>query len=224
MPQLHLRLSPLSHPEGFARRPVYTVQARLIHHVGPSPYRPVLPFSNFTDHDNLNIGVGVCCFQFGFITGRDACRGGACPGRGDVPAGEFYEAHQTDQCFRNKCIQRAGGSWVNGAYAILWGCNASLDGHGEQCAPPGKAVMQLHDNAVYREDRPCRFESGCDIACGMEQTNTSMLSVRDFQRKCGRAVGTTVNPVPSAAEIERMSRALLFPTSDPVDARMLADP
>ena len=29
-------------------------------------------------HDNINIGAGVCCFQFGFITGRDACRGGRC--------------------------------------------------------------------------------------------------------------------------------------------------
>jgi len=158
-------------------------------------------------HHNINIGAGVCCFQFGFISGRDACRGGSCPNGGDVPGPEeFYEAGHTDHCFSNRCIQRPGGSWISGAYAILWGCNASLPG----CAPPGKQVMEVQGNTIYREPgRPCGFESGCDVACGMGSSNTSMLSIADFESKCGRAVGAAVRPVPSAQEIEEWSRELL---------------
>jgi hypothetical protein len=162
-------------------------------------------------HDNINIGAGVCCFQFGFISGRDACRGGACPGGGDVPGpNEFYEPEHQDQCVRNHCVQRPGGSWVHGAYAILWGCNASLPG----CAPRGRAVMGMGGNTVYQESgRVCTAQSGCDVACGMGGSNNTMLSIADFQRLCGRDHGTTVvHAVPPPATLEAMARAVLAVT------------
>ena len=157
-------------------------------------------------HDNINIGAGVCCFQFGFITGRDACRGGPCSGGDITGVNEFYEAGHTDQCYRNKCIQRAGGSWIHGAYGILWGCNASLPG----CAPDGHAVMEMHSNQIYQEpDRPCPFPSGCDIACGEGSSNQSMMSIASFQAKCKRGVGSVILPLPADAEIVQWSRDLL---------------
>lgn len=58
-------------------------------------------------HDNINVGAGVCCFQFGFISGRGASSNIAGPA-------EFYEAGQADQCYNNRCIQRPGGSWSHG--------------------------------------------------------------------------------------------------------------
>lgn len=160
-------------------------------------------------HDNINIGAGVCCFQFGFISGRDACRGGDCPGGGDVPGPEeFYEAGQTDKCYNNRCVQRPGGSWIHGAYAILWGCNASIGGG--RCAPAGKGVMEVHGNKLYRESgRACPFSSGCDIACGMDYNNASMLSATDFEAKCGLGGGASVHPVPTSAEIAEWVRELL---------------
>jgi|EP01046_Picozoa_sp_COSAG06_P044759 hypothetical protein len=94
------------------------------------------------------------------------------------------------------------------AYAILWGCNASIGG--SRCAPPGKAVMGVHGNRIYRESgRACPFSSGCDIACGMDYNNASMLSMADFQAKCGLGGGASVHPVPGSSEIAEWSRALL---------------
>eukprot|EP01052_Picozoa_sp_SAG31_P083321 SAG31_NODE_43463_length_267_cov_0.613095_1_plen_62_part_10 len=49
----------------------------------------------------------------------------------------------------DQIISNVGGSWIHGAYAILWGCNSSYGGG--RCAPPGKAVMNVHDNKIYRE-------------------------------------------------------------------------
>ena len=128
---------------------------------------------------------------------------------------EFYEAGQADRCYKNRCIQRQGGSWAHGAYAILWGCNASIGGG--SCAPPGKAVMGVYGNQIYRESgRSCPFSSGCDVACGMGSSNASMLSMADFQAKCGLGDGAAVHPVPSATEIAAWSRELLaIPTLPP---------
>ena len=112
-----------------------------------------------------------------------------------------------DACFSNRCIQREGGSWVHGAYAILWGCNASLPA----CAPSGKAVMRVEENTVYRElGRTCPFSSGCDVACGMGSGNETMLSLAAFQHKCGLGGGASIEPLPSTSEIEQWSRELLF--------------
>lgn len=158
-------------------------------------------------HDNLNIGAGVCCFQFGFISGQDACRGGPCPGGGDMAGrNEFYEVGHTDHCIRNSCVQRPGGSWIHGAYAILWGCNGSLPG----CAPPGRAIMSTSGNRVFREsNRSCPSDSGCDVACGMGD-NVTLLSMVDFESRCGEnAERSTVHPIPSAAEIDLMARRVL---------------
>ena len=96
---------------------------------------------------------------------------------------------------------------MHGAYAILWGCNASLPG----CAPPGRAVMGTGGNTIYQEPgRPCTALSGCDVACGMGGGNSTMLSIADFERLCGGAQGTTdVRPVPPPAELEAMARAVL---------------
>jgi hypothetical protein len=70
--------------------------------------------------------------------------------------------------------------------------------------------MFLGQNQIYRElNRECPFTSGCDISCGMDATNSSMLSIADFQRKCGLGMGTTVHPVPTATELEGMARDLL---------------
>jgi hypothetical protein len=182
-------------------------------------------------HDNINIGAAVCCFQFGFVVGKEV----------DDPRQQYYEAGHTDHYYRNRCVQAHGGSWVNGAYAILNGCNASLakaslakaegalatlsptaaagrasavrEGNtvASPCAPAGKEVLNMADNIVYHETRKCDSLSGCDIACG-ESTDTSkstMLSVPDFQRICNRDLGTTVLPVPTGAEMERWSRELL---------------
>ena len=97
---------------------------------------------------------------------------------------------------------------IHGAYAILWGCNASIGGG--SCAPPGKAVMAVRGNKIYRESgRDCPFSSGCDIACGMASTNASMLSIADFEAKCGLGGGASVHPTPSSSKIEEWSRALL---------------
>lgn len=101
------------------------------------------------------------------------------------------------------------------AYAILWGCNASI-GDGS-CAPQGKAVMTVYGNQIYRESgRTCPFSSGCDIACGMDSDNASMLSMMDFQAKCGLGGGAAVHPVPNSTEIAAWSRELLsIPASLP---------
>ena len=105
-------------------------------------------------------------------------------------------------------------SWIHGAYAILWGCNASIGGG--SCAPPGKAVMTVHSNKIYRESgRACPFSSGCDIACGMSYTNASMLSIADFEAKCGLGTGASVHPVPSGDEIVKWSRTLLWDSVAP---------
>ena len=90
----------------------------------------------------------------------------------------------------------------------MWGCNASIGGG--SCAPPGKAVMGVYGNQIYRESgRSCPFSSGCDVACGMDSSNASMLSMADFQAKCGLGDGAAVHPVPSATEIAAWSRELL---------------
>jgi glutaminase len=70
--------------------------------------------------------------------------------------------------------------------------------------------MQVRGNRVYREGgRACPFSSGCDIACGMDYTNASMLSTADFEAKCGLGGGASVHAVPGSAEIAAWSRALL---------------
>ena len=121
-------------------------------------------------------------------------------------ANEFYKAGHTDQCYNNRCIQRVGGSWVNGAYAILWGCNASVAG----CAPHGHAVMQMHGNKIYQESgRRCPFSSGCDVSCGMDAANSSMLSLKDFQAKCNRGLGSEILPLPTDMETATWCRDLL---------------
>jgi hypothetical protein len=157
-------------------------------------------------HHNLNVGAAVCCFQFGFVSGRGAAS--------NDPEREFYEAGHADRCLTNRCVQRPGGSWVHGAFAILWGCNASLPAP-LRCAPGGKAVMALGGNRVYREANRtgCPFKGGCDVACGMEATDASMLSVAGFQRQCGVEAGFPADEVhdavPAAAQLGEWARELL---------------
>ena len=149
-------------------------------------------------HHNINIGAGVCCFQFGFISGRAEAS--------NVPSKEYYQPGHIDMCYSNQCIQRPGGSWLNGASVILWGCNSTA----KQCHPPGAAMMSTFNNTVYREAaRRCAFKSGCDVACGMGDSNQSMLSIAEFQRKCGQGMGSTVQPMPTAAAIVDWSGRLL---------------
>jgi hypothetical protein len=71
--------------------------------------------------------------------------------------------------------------------------------------------MTVWGNRLYRETgRECPFRSGCDIACGMgPYDNASMLSIADFQRKCGLGEGASVHPVPSSTEIAAWVRELL---------------
>merc|ERR1712037_959413 len=98
------------------------------------------------------------------------------------------------------------GSWLNGAAVILWGCNSTAD----QCHPPGAAMMKTYNNTVYQEaKRRCEFESGCDVACGMGNGNRTMLSIAEFQRKCGEGRGSEVKSMPSTATIIDWSRRLL---------------
>ena len=70
--------------------------------------------------------------------------------------------------------------------------------------------MEVHGNKLYRESgRACPFSSGCDIACGMDYNNASMLSIADFEAKCGLGGGASVHPVPTSAEIAEWVRELL---------------
>eukprot|EP00928_Gymnodinium_smaydae_P079445 TRINITY_DN63377_c0_g1_i1.p1 TRINITY_DN63377_c0_g1~~TRINITY_DN63377_c0_g1_i1.p1 ORF type:complete len:299 (+),score=21.71 TRINITY_DN63377_c0_g1_i1:39-899(+) len=149
-------------------------------------------------HDNLNLGVGVCCFQFGFISGRDAAS--------NVPANEFYQAGYVDRCINNRCVQRPGGSWIHGAFAILWGCNASLP----HCAPNGKAAMEVSGNKLYREtERTCEISTGCDIACGMGSDAGTLMSLIDFKTHCGYDAAS-IFPMPSTGDMLAWSRELLL--------------
>ena len=79
--------------------------------------------------------------------------------------------------------------------------------------------MTVYGNQIYREsDRTCPFSSGCDIACGMDSNNASMLSMTDFQTKCGLGGGGAVHPVPTSAEIAAWSRELLSIPAPPPSA------
>ena len=60
--------------------------------------------------------------------------------------------------------------------------------------------------AMTEAGRKCPSKSGCDIACG---EGNVLLSIADFQKKCGRGMGATVQPVPSGEEMEEWSRELL---------------
>jgi hypothetical protein len=43
----------------------------------------------------------------------------------------------------------------------------------------------------------------------MSQSNESMLSVGDFQKKCNRALGTIILPIPNTAEVVGWCEKLL---------------
>ena len=60
--------------------------------------------------------------------------------------------------------------------------------------------------------RACPFASGCDIACGMSPTNESMLSIAEFQARCGLGTGASVHPLPRSAEIVQWAREALAPS------------
>lgn len=152
-------------------------------------------------HHNLNVGAGVCCFQFGFISGRDA--------GSNVAGHEFYKKGHTDVCHSNKCVQRKGGSWCNGAHVIIWGCNASLAG----CAPDGAAPMTIYNNSLYQETgRTCPYGAGsCDVACGMGSGKVNYLSKLQFAKKCGpAATDSAPQPLPSTATLVGWAEELLL--------------
>jgi len=167
-------------------------------------------------HDNLNIGAGVCCFQFGFITCPDDSWKSSCAEAQNVASNQFYQPGHVDHCYSNRCIQAPGGSWLHGAYAILWGCNKTQP----QCHPQGNyAVMETHGNTVYRESyaqRPCAFGAAnrsCDVACGGGSSAENMMSVEEFSAKCQggskHQPSKVVKKVPSAGQIERWACELL---------------
>ena len=164
-------------------------------------------------HNNLNVGAGVCCFQFGFISGRDA--------GSNVAGKEYYKAGHTDMCHSNKCVQRTGGSWCDGAHVIIWGCNKTLPG----CAPPGAAPMTIFNNTLYKEDgRACPYQnsssgggggdSGCDVACGMGTGKVNMMSKLEFAKSCGppgaAATETAAQPLPTTQQLLAWGQELLW--------------
>ena len=167
-------------------------------------------------HDNLHVGVGVCCFQFGFITCPDKSWLKPCAEAQNDLSNQFYQPGYTDHCFNNICVQRPGGSWIHGAHVIAWGCNATE----MNCHPPGEfAVLNVTNNTVYKETgRRCSFgvaNASCDIACGAGSGAVNMLSAAEFAAQCAEPPSVpdrVVEGVPSAAELSAWARTLLFPT------------
>eukprot|EP01062_Namystynia_karyoxenos_P040534 TRINITY_DN29548_c0_g1_i1.p1 TRINITY_DN29548_c0_g1~~TRINITY_DN29548_c0_g1_i1.p1 ORF type:complete len:911 (+),score=184.09 TRINITY_DN29548_c0_g1_i1:73-2733(+) len=149
-----------------------------------------------TYRNNLNVGARQCCFQFDF--------GWTDSGRDPKGADQWYPAGGADACEGNRCVLKDGAAagWSRGAFALLWGCDASGAYNGTGCAPPGRATMRVLNNRVYSE--PNATSSG-DILCGRPGApGSTVLPLAAAELACGPAVaGNTLQTRPDSATLLR---------------------